>query len=88
VIPEDTNYSATYSTTCFLAGIAIGVGIGMLLAPSSGADAREYIRERARDWRDRAGEFVEEGKHYLHRQEREGTESAESMHNAYDERRS
>jgi gas vesicle protein len=75
----------TYSTSCFLAGIAIGIGIGMLLAPSSGADAREYIRERARDWRDRAEEFVDEGKSYL---QRRGGETAEAARNAYDERSS
>jgi gas vesicle protein len=82
------SYSGSYySTTCFLAGVAIGVGIGMLLAPSSGADARGYIRDRARDWKDRAGEFVEEGKHYLHRQG-QPDENLETPRNAYDERRS
>jgi gas vesicle protein len=65
-----------YSTGCFLAGIAIGVGIGMLLAPSSAADVREYIRDRARDWKDRAEEFVDEGKNYMQRQGRQGVESA------------
>jgi len=77
-----------YSTGCFLAGIAIGVGIGILLAPSSGAAAREYIRDRARDWKDRAEEFVDEGKNYLQRQGRRAGESAEATLEAYDERKS
>jgi gas vesicle protein len=76
-----------YSTGCFLAGIAIGVGIGMLLAPSTGADAREYIRDRAKDWRDRAEELVDEGKSLLQRQGRRVGESAEATRDAYDERR-
>ena len=82
-----SNYS-TYSTTCFLAGIAIGIGVGMLLAPSAGADVREYIRERARDWKDRAGEYVEEGRQYLQRRGREIGESTETARDAYDERKS
>jgi gas vesicle protein len=77
-----------YSTGCFLAGIAIGVGIGMLMAPSTGADAREYIRDRAKDWKDRAEEFVDEGKNYLQREGRQAGESVEAARTAYDERRS
>lgn len=77
-----------YSTGCFLAGIAIGVGIGMLMAPSTGADAREYIRDRAKDWKDRAEEFVDEGKNYLQREDRQASESVEAARTAYDERRS
>jgi gas vesicle protein len=72
-----------YSTSCFLAGIAIGVGIGMLLAPSSMADAREYIRERARDWKDRAEDLVDEGKNYLQRQGKWTGEAAEQTREAY-----
>ena len=78
----------SYSTGCFLAGIAIGIGIGMLLAPSSGAEARGYIRERARGWKERAEEVVDEGKNYLQREGREAGESVERARNAYDERRS
>jgi gas vesicle protein len=84
-----------YSTGPFLAGIAIGVGIGMLLAPSSGAEARNYIRDRARDlkgrageWKDRAGEYVDEGKNYVQREGRRAEETADSVRQAYDERKS
>jgi gas vesicle protein len=72
-----------YSTSCFLAGIAIGVGIGMLLAPTSMANAREYIRERARDWKDRAEDLVDEGKNYLQRQGKWTGETAEQVRQAY-----
>ncbi len=71
-----------------MAGLAIGVGIGMLMAPSSGADAREYIRDRARDWKDRAEEIVDEGKSYIQRQGRQAGESVESARRAYQEPRS
>ena len=77
-----------YSTGCFMAGLAIGIGIGMLMAPSSGADAREYIRDRARDWKDRAEEIVDEGKSYIQRQGRHTGESVERARHAYQEPRS
>ncbi|MGH7927289.1 MAG: YtxH domain-containing protein [Candidatus Binatia bacterium] len=84
-----------YSTGSFLAGIAIGVGIGMLLAPSSGADARHYIRDRAKDlkdrageWKERAGDYAEEGKDYVQREARRAGETADAARQAYDERKS
>lgn len=83
-----------HSTGLFLAGIAIGVGIGMLLAPSSGADARHYIRDRAKDWKDRAGEwkerageYVDEGKNYLQQEGRRASDTADAARQAYDERK-
>ena len=39
--------------TTLVAGIGIGVGVGLLFAPSSGAETRAVIRERAADLKDR-----------------------------------
>jgi hypothetical protein len=47
------------------------------------ADAREYIRERARDWKDRAEDLVDEGKNYLQRQGKWTGEAAEQTREAY-----
>jgi gas vesicle protein len=74
-----------YSIGCFMAGLAIGVGIGMLMAPSSGADAREYIHNRGRDWKDRAKEIVGEATSYIQRDRRQAGESVESARRAYQE---
>lgn len=41
-----------------LLGIAIGVGLGLLLAPRSGAVTREQITTRAADWRDSTGDLL------------------------------
>jgi hypothetical protein len=75
----------------------------MLLAPSTGADARHYIRDRAKDWKDRAGEwkeragewkerageYVGEGKEYLRREGRRvADDTADAARQAYDERKS
>jgi gas vesicle protein len=37
----------------FLLGVGIGAGIGILLAPASGSDTRESVRERAVDMKNR-----------------------------------
>jgi gas vesicle protein len=59
--------------TFFLVGLGLGALIGVLFAPQSGEDTRDYLTERAeegreyaqrkaREFRDRAGELVERGK--------------------------
>ena len=63
----------------FFAGLGVGVIIGMLFAPRSGQEAREYIRERAQEGgeylkrqtgelRDTAKDIVDKGKQYVGRQ--------------------
>jgi gas vesicle protein len=37
------------SVTRFLLGFGIGMGVGMLLAPVSGEEARQTVTEKARD---------------------------------------
>lgn len=67
----------------FFAGLGVGVIIGMLFAPRSGQEAREYIRERAHEGgeylkrqtgelRNTASELVEKGKEYVGRQSATG----------------
>jgi gas vesicle protein len=57
----------------FLTGMSIGTAAGILYAPRSGSQTREilqskvdedreYIRQQANDFRDRASELVEKGK--------------------------
>jgi gas vesicle protein len=59
--------------TYFIAGLGIGVVFGLLFAPTSGEEARDYLTQRAEDGReyaqrkaqelrDRAGDLVERGK--------------------------
>jgi hypothetical protein len=40
-------------TTSLLAGVGIGLGVGLLFAPTSGKETREAIRDRAVDLKDR-----------------------------------
>ena len=43
------NESVATSAVYVLAGMTLGLILGMLLAPSSGNEARQYIRGRVRD---------------------------------------
>lgn len=50
-----------------LAGAAVGVGVGMLLAPDSGANTRKKIKDKFSDsrdnWSKKLDEFLEGVKH-------------------------
>jgi len=59
--------------TYFIAGLGIGVAFGLLFAPSTGEETRDYLTQRvedgreyaqrtARELRDRANDLVERGK--------------------------
>jgi gas vesicle protein len=51
----------------FLIGLGIGVGVGMLLAPMSGEETRNNIRERANDLADQAREAMNQGRERFNR---------------------
>ena len=62
-----------------VAGIGIGTVMGLLFAPRSGEETREYLRSRADEGRDplmrqakelsqRAGNVVDRGKEFIRRQ--------------------
>jgi gas vesicle protein len=44
----------TESISAFVVGLGVGAAFGVLFAPSSGDDTREYILESAKDGVDRA----------------------------------
>jgi gas vesicle protein len=46
----------------FLAGLGIGIGLGILFAPMSGEDARENLSQRASDLADSARDIVDQGR--------------------------
>jgi len=45
-----------------IAGIVLGTGLGMLLAPQSGARTRRQLRNMVEDATERVGEFADDAK--------------------------
>jgi hypothetical protein len=55
----------TYNALWFVAGLSLGVGLGMVFAPASGAATRRYLGERAgsaRDYIGRGRELYDKGR--------------------------
>lgn len=46
----------------FLAGLGIGIGLGILFAPMSGEETRSNLQQRAGDLADSARDLVDQGK--------------------------
>lgn len=46
----------------FLAGLGIGIGLGILFAPMSGEETRTNLQQRAGDLKDSARDLVDQGK--------------------------
>lgn len=82
----------------FLAGLGVGVAVGMLFAPKTGGETREiiknkagegkeYLKQRSNELRDQAGELIEKGKDALGRQKEHMGEAMEAGRQAYRETR-
>jgi gas vesicle protein len=80
----------------FAFGLGVGLAIGVLFAPRSGEETREYIRskagegkdylkKRAEDLRESASEAVERGKSTLSRQREHLSAAVEAGRQAYRE---
>lgn len=50
------------SAFVFAAGAAVGAAVVLLLAPESGKEAREHLKDLAKDAKERAQEFCEQVK--------------------------
>ena len=51
----------------FVAGVTIGAIAALLMAPYSGEETRQLIRERVDEGRDRAGDMLERSKEFVER---------------------
>jgi len=78
----------------FLLGLGVGVGIGMLFAPRSGQETRQYIKDKAgegseylkqrgSDLRQNASEWVDKGKEAVGRQKDQIADAMEAGRQAY-----
>jgi gas vesicle protein len=80
--------------TFFLVGLGIGAAVGILFAPKSGEDTREYLADKAeegreyaqrkaRELRDRAEDLVERGKSVARNQKESITAAVEAGRDAF-----
>jgi gas vesicle protein len=53
---------------CFLGGLGVGLAVGILFAPDSGAGTRDRIRRKTDEGRDLMNAKADEGREYLKRQ--------------------
>ena len=78
----------------FLVGLGIGALVGILFAPKSGEETREYLTQKAeegkvfaqrkaRELRDRADDLVERGKQVASRQKESISAAVEAGRDAY-----
>ena len=80
----------------FLAGLGVGAVVGVLYAPRSGEEmrdvlrskadeGREYVRNRARQARDQAGDWVDRGRDVISQQKEQFRAAYEAGRQAYHE---
>lgn len=78
----------------FFLGLGLGVAVGMLFAPKSGEETREYLRgkaaegadyvkRRSSELRETAGEAIDRGKESLRRQKDNLSAAVEAGKQAY-----
>ena len=81
----------------FFLGLGIGVAIGVLFAPKSGAETREllrekaeegkdYIKRRSEELKDSASDFIDRGKQVIERQRGSISAAVEAGRQAYREK--
>jgi len=84
--------------SAFLFGLGVGVAIGILFAPKSGEETREYLRNKASEGSDllkqrsaelkqTAADWVDKGKDALNRQKETLADAVEAGRQAYREAR-
>jgi gas vesicle protein len=83
----------------FIVGLGIGALIGILFAPKSGEDTREYLsskadegrdyaQKKARELRERAEDLIERSKEIMSRQKESLTSAVEAGKDAYQREKS
>lgn len=84
---EDNGCSTGSVFLSFLLGGIVGAGLAMLLAPQSGRETRQKMREFAEDVKDRVASTVEKGKDLFEQKKSAITTAVEAGKEAYEKER-
>ena len=71
----------------FVLGILTGAAVALLVAPQSGEETRRYLKEKAREGREKAGEAARQGRELWSRQRDTLTSAFERGREAYQQAR-
>jgi hypothetical protein len=71
----------------FVLGAVTGAAVALLMAPTSGEEARRLIGERAREGRERAEEAARQGREFITRQRETLNSAIERGREAYNQAR-
>ena len=80
----------------FFLGLGVGVAVGMIFAPVSGAETRgrirdkaneggDYLRRRGEEWRDSASDLMHRGRDVVNRQRDQLSAAVDAGRQAYRE---
>jgi len=80
----------------FFVGLGVGVAVGLIFAPQSGAETRglikskanestDYMRRRSEELRDQAGDYVQKGKEVVGKQREQLSAALDAGKQAYRE---
>jgi gas vesicle protein len=72
----------------FALGAVTGAALALLLAPTSGEEARRILSEKAREGRDRAADAARQGREFINRQRDTIATAVERGREAYQQARS
>lgn len=81
---RDHDAGAGLVMMAFIMGALTGAAVGLLLAPTSGEEARRLLNSRAREGRDRAADMAERGREFVRHQRDQLATVTDDEHRAYD----
>ena len=59
---------AGLALVAFMAGLAVGASVALLMAPATGEETRDFLERRAREGRDRLAKAAKEGREAFNRE--------------------
>ncbi|MBI4689752.1 MAG: YtxH domain-containing protein [Nitrospirae bacterium] len=84
---EDSGYGTGSVFLSFILGGVVGAGLAMLLAPQSGSETRQKIRELAGNVKDRMDSTVDKGKDFFEQKKSAIATAVEAGKDAYEKER-